>query len=171
MPGLVCGNLPYNAANAFMADFAESGFFPRRMVFTVQKEGAERMRARVGASNYSSFSVLCQSFYAIKAAFDVGSRNFWPAPDVTSSVIVLEPRPRAPSPRDRALYLSIVRALFGSRRKTVMNNLKATGRSPELILEALSRSGIAPQARAETLSPEAIAALADAMFEVEPGSA
>jgi 16S rRNA (adenine1518-N6/adenine1519-N6)-dimethyltransferase len=168
MPGLVCGNLPYNAANAFMADFADSGFFPERMVFTVQKEGAERMRARVDASNYSSFSVLCQSFYSIKAAFDVGSRCFWPVPDVTSTVIVLRPRTDAPLPRDRALYLSIVRSLFASRRKTVLNNLKATGRAPELVLEALSLCGIQPQARAETLSPEAISALADAFEKLEP---
>jgi 16S rRNA (adenine1518-N6/adenine1519-N6)-dimethyltransferase len=159
MPDAVCGNLPYNAAGAFMADFAEELFQPPRMVFTVQKEGAERMRAKTGSSNYSSFSVLCQAVYAIKAETDLGPGCFWPAPDVQSSVITIKPRADFPPLADRPLFLKLTRALFLSRRKTVFNNLRAADFPG--YARALEETGIDPGARAETLSPEKIADLAN----------
>jgi 16S rRNA (adenine1518-N6/adenine1519-N6)-dimethyltransferase len=163
MPDIVCGNLPYNSANAFMGDFATAAFFPARMVFTVQREGADRMRAPVDSKSYSSFSVLCQSFYGIKRAFDLPPPCFWPEPRVSSSVIVVTPRQDPPRPADRALYLELVRSLFTSRRKTVFNNLRTSGRPVELVREALESAGIDPQVRAETLSPHDIARLSDAL--------
>jgi 16S rRNA (adenine1518-N6/adenine1519-N6)-dimethyltransferase len=159
MPDSVCGNLPYNAAGAFMADFADCEFKPNKMVFTVQKEGAERMRAKFGSSNYSSFSVLCQSMYAIKSETELGPGCFWPAPDVTSTVISIRPRVDFPPLDDRPLFLRLTRSLFQSRRKTVQNNLKAA-KIPDYA-QALEEAGIDPGARAETLSPETIAALSN----------
>lgn len=164
MPDAVCGNLPYNAAGAFMADFAEELFLPRRMVFTVQKEGAERLRARTGSSNYSSFSVLCQAVYAIKSETELGPGCFWPAPDVQSSVVSIRPRADFPPLADRPLFLKLTRALFLSRRKTVLNNLKASGLAG--YDRALEEAGIDPGARAETLSPEKIAELANRLAAV-----
>ncbi len=163
MPDAVCGNLPYNAASAFMGDFAVNAFYPARMVFTVQKEGADRMRAKVDSDGYSSFSVLCQSFYAIKRLFDLPPSCFWPEPRVTSSVISVTPLADPVAPADRALYLEVVRALFASRRKTVLNNLKASGREQGLIRRALEAARVDPGVRAETLAPKDICRIADAL--------
>lgn len=168
MPDAVCGNLPYNAAGAFMADFAETEFRPRRMVFTVQKEGADRMRAKPGNENYSSFSVLCQSVYAIKSETELGPGCFWPVPEVTSSVVSVVPRSDFPALADRALFLRLTRSLFLSRRKTIQNNLKAAGLPG--YGEALEKAGIDPMARAETLSPEKIAELTNILSEERQNS-
>jgi 16S rRNA (adenine1518-N6/adenine1519-N6)-dimethyltransferase len=166
MPDAICGNLPYNAAGAFLADFAESEFKPRRMVFTVQKEGADRIRAKHGDANYSSFSVLCQSVYRVKAETELGPGCFWPAPDVTSSVISLSPRDDFPELADRQLFLRLVRSLFLSRRKTILNNLKGSGLPPAAFDQALAETGISPGARAETLSPETIAKLGNRIAQI-----
>jgi len=133
------------------------------MVFTVQKEGADRMRAKVDSDGYSSFSVLCQSFYAIKRLFDLPPSCFWPEPRVTSSVISVTPLADPVAPADRALYLEVVRALFASRRKTVLNNLKASGREQGLIRRALEAARVDPGVRAETLAPKDICRIADAL--------
>ncbi len=168
MPDIVCGNLPYNAAGAFLADFAESEFLPTKMVFTIQKEGAERIRARVGNSNYSSFSVLCQAVYRIKAETELGAGCFWPVPDVVSSVVSLQARQSGDFPelKDRPLFLSLTRALFSSRRKTILNNLKASGLPSRAYEQALAQASIDPGARAETISPEQIAKLSNYLAEL-----
>ncbi len=165
MPDIVCGNLPYNAANAFMADFATRAFYPARMVFTVQRECAERMRAKVGTAAYSSFSILCQSFYMIERSFDLPPACFWPTPGVTSSVVLIRPRQDSPAIHDRQAYLELLRTLFASRRKTIHNNLRGAGWSEDAIHRALAHAGVDPGLRAETLPPERIAAISDALQE------
>jgi 16S rRNA (adenine1518-N6/adenine1519-N6)-dimethyltransferase len=166
VPARIIGNLPYNIAGAIIADFAENSLDPKKMVFTVQKESADRLRAPVGSKEYSSFSVLCRSVYKITSALDLKAGSFWPAPEVTSTVIVLEPRADFPALADRKHFLRLVRALFASRRKTIRNNLKANGIPQEAYLGALERIGVSPEARAETLSPEIIGALSDAISDI-----
>jgi 16S rRNA (adenine1518-N6/adenine1519-N6)-dimethyltransferase len=162
-PDVVCGNLPYNAASAFIADFAECRFAPRLMLFTVQKESADRMRALPNTPSYSSFSVLCQAMYRIKTEFLVGPGNFWPQPEVTSAVVSFRPRTDFPALKDHARFLAVTRALFASRRKTIENNLKAAGFPPGSIAAALAGCSIPPGRRAESLSPESIAALSESL--------
>lgn len=162
-PDLVCGNLPYNAAGAFLADFAESGFRPRLMVFTVQKEGAERLRAKPGDKDYSSFGVLCQSCYRIDWEMDLAPASFWPSPDVQSSVVSLRPREDFPPLADREGFLSLVRASFRSRRKTLRNNLLAANYPLDAILSAMAALGLDQNIRAERLSPEDFAALSQGL--------
>lgn len=160
-PSRVFGNLPYSAANAIVASLLEEGPPIRRLVFTVQKETALRMAARPGSKDYSSFSVLCTSACRVRLAFDLGSGSFWPAPRVTSTVVVLEPRPDPVGAADRKGFSAFVRSAFSSRRKTLRNNLKA-GRvfvDDGALDEALARLGIRADARAEALTPERLSAV------------
>jgi 16S rRNA (adenine1518-N6/adenine1519-N6)-dimethyltransferase len=162
MPDIVFGNLPYNAAGAIIADFAESGFVPPRMVFCVQKEGAERMAAKPGGKNYSSFSVLCQSRFQVESLMRLKPTSFYPEPQVESAVVRLTPREGFPMTKDEALFFSLVRAAFSSRRKTLRNNLQAyLGGTPGLAEVLLEAVGMDPASRAEEHAPERFAALAD----------
>jgi 16S rRNA (adenine1518-N6/adenine1519-N6)-dimethyltransferase len=58
----------------------------------------------------------------------------------------------------------VVRAAFAKRRKTLVNSLRAgalgAGHSADELRAALSRCAIEPLARAESLSPEQLLALA-----------
>ena len=58
---LLRGNLPYNISTSIITTFIESDFVPDNMVFTVQREMGQRMSAKTGSKNYSSFSILCQA--------------------------------------------------------------------------------------------------------------
>ncbi len=106
VPDKVVGNLPYSAASAVIGSFAEKGFSPKRLVFTVQRELAARLAAAPGGKNYSSFSVLCQRAYRVREAFSIRPGSFYPAPQVTSTVVELEPRGQADSPPVTALFQS-----------------------------------------------------------------
>lgn len=158
-PALAFGNLPYNAAGAIIAALIEGGVRPARMVFTVQKEAAQRICAVPGTKNYSSFSVLCQSVYAVKSAFDLSAGAFWPKPRVTSAVVTMSARADAPARSGDKAFTGFTRACFASRRKTLRNNLKGSGYTEEALAAACAAVGVSPDARAETLSPETFSAL------------
>jgi 16S rRNA (adenine1518-N6/adenine1519-N6)-dimethyltransferase len=164
LPDKVVGNLPYSSASALIASFAEAGFAPGRMVFTVQRELAERLAAAPRGKNYSSFSVLCQHVYAVRERFALRPGAFYPAPEVTSSVIELSPRGEADPPALRALFNELVRALFRSRRKTLWNNLLAWPGArrfgADRLRAALGAQGIDPGGRSEELGAEQLAGLA-----------
>lgn len=168
LPDRVVGNLPYNSASAMVAAFAEKLPPVPRMVFTVQKEGADRMRARPGDADYSAYSVLCRSRFKVRVLLKLGPASFYPAPDVSSAAVELVPDPAFPLPADPAFFSRLTRALFATRRKTIRNNLIGSGLFPgeriEGAWEALAALGIDPQARAETLEPERIAELSSALL-------
>ena len=146
------GNLPYNIAATFIADTIAKGFAFSSCVFTVQKEVTERICAGPGSKNYSAFSVLCQWKYDVSQGLELSAGNFWPRPNVASQAVLMKRKenPLECSEPDR--FVSLVHALFSSRRKTVMNNIKSVlpqGLSAE---EVLKDAGISPMERAENLS-------------------
>jgi 16S rRNA (adenine1518-N6/adenine1519-N6)-dimethyltransferase len=60
---------------------------------------------------------------------------------------------------EEASFLPFVRKVFAQKRKTLSNNLRAAGVSPDAISSALTQARIDPRARAEQLSIETLAAL------------
>lgn len=165
IPERVVGNLPYSSASAIIAALVENNCLPSRMIFTVQKELAQRMTAPVGNKNYSSFSILCQFAFSICSHGDLKPGSFFPVPEVTSSIIELQPRKDISAPRDRGLFLALLKSLFVSRRKTIRNNLlagwAATRYREDILLKALELSHIHPGIRGEELPVEAFIRLSD----------
>ena len=167
---LLLGNLPYNIAAALLADFIEKGRFFRRMVVTVQREVAQRMAARPGSKDYSSFSVLCSSVYKVSLLSIIKSSSFYPAPRVDSQGVRLDLLPVMQT-RSK-LFHPLVRSLFSGRRKMIKNTLLSFVSSfiiieenkREVVEEALNHTGISGDRRPETLGIDEFAALA-AFFE------
>lgn len=158
-PRWVFGNLPYNAAGAIIAAIIEGGMRPERMVFTVQKEAAQRMAAQPSTKNYAAFTVLCRSAYTVKQAFDLPPGVFWPQPRVTSTVVVMSARPDAIPFAGDKIFTRFTRCAFAARRKTLRNNLKAAGWTEGEMDAAAGASAVSLDRRAEALSPEELAAL------------
>lgn len=122
-PDKILGNLPYNAASAIIGDLLESDKIPARMVFLVQSEMGDRMKAKCGTKNYSSFSVLCQYRCKIYEKGKLNAGSFYPAPRVASKIVSMEPNDDSVPLKDFPQFLKLVRGLFSSRRKTIRNNL------------------------------------------------
>lgn len=158
-PDRICGNLPYNVGSVCIAKLLETGCHPKRMVFTLQKEVVDRLCAKPGEKDWSSFSLLAQMDYEVQNAFSINSGAFFPPPKVTSSVISMVKREK-PLVEDslRPTFLLVIRDLFAQRRKTVKNNLlggKIGARiGKDGVNELLSQSGVNPTLRAEALGWE-----------------
>jgi 16S rRNA (adenine1518-N6/adenine1519-N6)-dimethyltransferase len=134
------------------------------MVFTVQRELADRMGSPPGTKSYSSFSVLCQTCFRVTGRGDLQPGSFYPVPEVVSSIVEMKPREDAPEGSVLSFLSILVRGLFSSRRKTIRNNLGSAWLAPvvsrEAGLAALEKEGIDAGARAEELPPAAFVRLA-----------
>lgn len=160
-PNRFFGNLPYNIAATLIADTIEKNIRFEKNIFTVQKEVAARVCAKVGTESYSSFSILCQWAYELKNIIDLSGGNFWPKPNVDSRAFSMTQKKNFPCCQNPNLFVKMQRALFSSRRKTVKNNLSTFLCNSDKADFALKKADINPMARAESLSLEELLLLSD----------
>jgi len=166
IPDRVFGNLPYSSGAAIILSFIERRVVPEKMVFTVQKEQAERMAALPGNGAYSSFSVLCTGFYQVEQQGDIKQGSFFPRPEVLSRIVVLTPN-RKLEIQYPDIFIMLTGDLFRKKRKTIRNNLESgtllveTGK--DLLFSAFEHCSVSLARRAEELSPEVIASCADTL--------
>ena len=165
IPERVFGNLPYNVAAKIIAETITKGFRFDKAVFTIQKEGGQRMNAKPGTEDYSSFSVLCQWAYDVKPVMDLAGGNFWPVPNVASRAVLMTKKEDFPKCENPELFRKMVRQIFALRRKTLRNNLSRFVKA-EICDEALKIAGIEPSIRAENLSVEDLLKMSDALNSV-----
>ncbi len=153
------GNLPYNISTPLLFHLLDQAGCIEDMVFMLQKEVVERLRAGPGGKDYGRLSVMIQYRCAVEKLFDVAPGAFTPPPKVDSSVVRLIPHATPPvAVDDPEQFSRTVRAAFASRRKTLRNNMKGL-----LSAEDMLALGIDPTRRAETLSLAEFATLSNAV--------
>ena len=161
-------NLPYSAATPLLRVLLNQRDVFRDWSVMVQREVAARLIAEQGAKDYGSFAVLHAVAARVERLTDVAASAFFPVPNVVSSFVRVRPRDAGSGAPDNVELLRIervIRAVFGQRRKTITNGLKAGGFGDQAP-EALERAGIDARARAETIEPERLRTLAQAVFEL-----
>ena len=166
-PDRFFGNLPYNIAATIIADTIENNVRFEKCVFTVQKEVAQRMCAKPGTEDYSSFSALCQWAYDVKPLLDLAGGNFWPKPNVDSRAVVFTKKADFPCCKNPELFIKMQRALFSSRRKTVRNNLSQFLKNNDLAVSCLEKAGIDIMKRAEVLTLPELLHLSDVIEDAK----
>jgi len=146
-------NLPYGVASPLIVVLLTLPDRSCRGVYaTIQREVADRLRARPGSSEYGELSVLVGAMAEVSRIAVAPPECFWPRPKVTSEMVSILPRehPLTSDPRDLA---RICRVLFTKRRKQLGTILGRQSELPEGIdasmrpgdlsieqLEALARS-------------------------------
>ena len=147
----IVGNLPYNVASPIMWDLARQAHFLRGLVFTVQKEVAQRVAAKPCRKEYGGLSVWMQSFLRVHYVFELSRNVFRPRPKVSSAVLRLEPRPIAQLPAFPDRLSRLIKLCFQKRRKQLGRILRHHW-SPSLE-EWLWGQGLDQRCRPEELSP------------------
>lgn len=160
-PFKVVANLPYYITTPILLTLLERRLPITRIVTMVQREVAERMIALPGGRDYGALSVAVQYYTEPRLAIEVSPRCFLPPPAVESAVMDCVVRKTPPvAVEDEKHFFRVVRAAFGQRRKTIGNALKSLGLPRDILQGALSKAGIDPLRRGETLSLSEFAALA-----------
>lgn len=163
---VVCANLPYYITSPVIMKLLEDRLPISAITVMVQKEAAQRICAEVGSRMSGAVTVSVNYYAKPQMLFGVSAGSFMPAPKVDSAVIRLDILKEPPVQADEGLFFAVVRAAFSQRRKVISNSLSAgLGKSKEEILAVLEAANVPPTARAEKLSLENFAAIANAIGE------
>ena len=154
-PYRIISNLPYNIATPLFTGWLENSWrdgvwAPRFLSMTLmfQKEVAQRIAAAPGTDHFGRLSVLTGWLTQARILFDVDRQVFVPPPNVTSSIVHVEPRAQPLAPADPRVFSQVTTAAFGQRRKMLRASLKKICASPSAVL---GDARIAETKRAEQL--------------------
>lgn len=161
MDVVVCANLPYYITSPIITMLLESRLPIKAVTVMVQKEAADRLCTPVGSRDSGAITV-CTNYYAeVRQLFNVSRGSFMPAPNVDSTVIRLDIREYpAVKVSDEKKFFRMVKAAFAQRRKTAVNSIASgMGISKTQVAEALKKSGLEENVRAEKLTMQELAEL------------
>ena len=149
---IVCANLPYYITTPILFKLFESDLKIKRISVMVQKEVADRFKAKVGSADYNALSVIVQYSYNVRLLMNISKHVFNPKPNVDSAVIVFEPKAKL-NVKDEKDFFDFVKLSFKQRRKTLYNNLKERY-TKEKIEGMFSTLGIKDTIRAQEIDLE-----------------
>ena len=156
----VAANLPYNVSTALLIKWLRVAEWPpfwSSLTLMFQREVAQRLVAVPGTSDYGRLSILTQWRSCPRILFDVDRRAFTPVPNVTSSLVRIEPltEPVAPAQLDDLERVTL--AAFGQRRKMLRQSLRRLAPDTDALFRT---SGIDRRLRPQDIEVAGFAALA-----------
>ena len=158
-------NLPYYVTTPILFHFWESSLFFERMVVMVQEEVGLRMVAPVGSRDYGKLRLAAQYYAEVDIVHKVPRTCFKPEPKVDSVIVRMRNRKKPPYPQvDGRFLMDLIGAAFSKRRKTLRNSLiknTTLGVPEEKMTAAFEAAGIDPTRRAQTLTLDEFAMIAE----------
>lgn len=152
-PFSLVANLPYGAATPLLLTLLTEHARCGVMAATIQREVADRLLAPPGTKEYGLLTVLARAMAHIERLATLPPSCFWPAPEVSSAMVLLRRRgPAEALTHDPAALRELCERLFASRRKQIGGVLGRDATLPE---------GVAPTMRAEELTPEQLIELSE----------
>lgn len=164
---IVCANLPYYITSSVLMKLLEENSNLSAITVMVQKEVAQRLCAKTGTRNVSGITLSVNYYTVPEILFFVKKGSFMPAPKVDSAVIKLKIR-KKPICKvlDEKLFFKIIKIAFLQRRKTIINALcNNLNLSKDVVLSVFKEIKFDPNSRAENLSVEDFATLANFLVE------
>jgi 16S rRNA (adenine1518-N6/adenine1519-N6)-dimethyltransferase len=157
----IVGNIPYNLTSSILFKLIDNNQIIEDATLMVQFEVARRMTAKVGTKDYGILAVLVQYFSDIKLCFKISPNVFFPKPKVYSAIVHLFFKEDLLAGEKKKLFIQIVKASFGKRRKILKNSLSNS------IFEKLNfaNCGIDLSLRAEQLSIQEFLTLTDFAYK------
>lgn len=172
-PLKVVANLPYYITTPIIMGLFEKKVPLDSITVMVQKEVAERMRAKPGTKDYGALSLAVQYYAVPQIVANVPPNCFMPRPAVGSAVVKLTcfEKPPVEVKSERFLF-ALIRAAFNQRRKTLANALansaslindKGDGMkvTRQEVYDALDKMGLSSSVRGEVLTLEQFADLSN----------
>lgn len=166
----VIANIPYYITTPIIERIIENKHQISTAIMMVQMELANRLIAKAGSKDFSSFTIFCNYYFETKKLFKVSRHCFRPVPNVESAIIQLTTREKPfVEVSDEKIFFDIVHAAFWGRRKTIHTAIKkheATRNISVAFDQALSELGIDSKIRGEKLSVQDFANLANTVHQI-----
>ena len=165
----IIANLPYYITTPIIMKLLEEKLDLESITVMVQKEVAERLIAVPGPKekNTGAISYTVLYYASSQKIMEVDKESFIPAPEVQSEVIKLDIRKDPIVKVKKPEYMfKIIKFAFMQRRKTLLNSLTNANifKNKEEGIKILEEIGLSENVRAENLSIEDFAKIADLNF-------
>ena len=163
MEVVVCANLPYYITSPVIMKLLEDKLPISAITVMVQKEAAQRICAEVGSRESGAVTVSVNYYAKPQMLFGVSAGSFMPAPKVDSAVMRLDVLDEPPvQVEDENKFFAVVKSAFSQRRKVISNSLSSgLSKSKAEVSEILEKANISPTARAEKLTLQNFADIAN----------
>ena len=120
----IIGNIPYYLTSQILFKIFETGINISQAVLMIQREVADRLLAEPRTKAYSYLTIMAQYHNNVQRVLEVNRDNFYPIPNVDSTVVSIEPKNHTSDLQDYQLFRQIVITAFQQRRKMLRNSLK-----------------------------------------------
>ena len=163
----IIGNLPYYITTPIIMKLLETDTGAKSITVMMQKEVGDRIAAEPGTRASGAITYPVHYYSEVTEIIDVPRECFYPVPGVDSVVLRLDLRDKpGVEVKNEEMLMRCVKAGFAMRRKTLLNALTSLGGYDKKSLsDALESAGIDPGRRAESLTLEEFARLADSLQE------
>ena len=151
---IVFGNLPYNISTKILSKWITSinkNFWFSKLILMFQKEVADRIIAKINASNYGRLSILANWKLDIKKIMNIGPNSFFPKPRVESSLLIFSPKNNFFKIKNPKNLEIITRVFFNQRRKMIKKPFSQIFKNSDQIAKKLN---IDLNLRPQNLSPD-----------------
>jgi 16S rRNA (adenine1518-N6/adenine1519-N6)-dimethyltransferase len=158
----VVSNLPYKIAAPLIITILRNAPGIDKMYLTIQKDIADRLIAKTGGKNYSSYTVKSALLADFRILFQISRTCFLPVPNVGSVFVEVcrkNMRDSKIKPDNLSEFLSFIDNCFLHRRKKLVNSLekvleKYNIDKKDLMVKMLHGIGKDAEVRAEDLALE-----------------
>ena len=151
---IVFGNLPYNISAKLLINLIKLdnlNIIFKKFVFMFQKEVADRIVADVNTNKYGRLTILTSWKMQPKKIKDKGSKNFYPKPNVDSSVICFEPKDNFFRFNNSENLEKVTNIFFQNKRKMIKKPLNILFKDSSKIIKKLQ---LDEKSRPQNLSAE-----------------
>ena len=160
----VVANLPYYITTPIIMKLLENNYKISTITVMVQKEVGERLVASPNGKDYSAITLSVNYYTKSEIIIDVPKENFLPSPKVDSVVVKLQLLDEPPvNIKEKEVLFKLIKAGFSQRRKTINNSLSSNGFDKEKISNILKELDIDSKKRAENLSLQDFANIANSL--------
>ena len=157
----IVANLPYYITTPIVMKLLEEKLKIESITVMVQKEVGERFCAVPGNKEYGAITVSINYYTDPKIIINVPKENFNPIPEVDSCVVKLDVKEEHIKLKNEKIFFKVIKAAFSQRRKNIGNSLTGVGKSKAEIKAMLEELNLDVNSRAENLSIDDYARIAD----------
>ena len=156
----IISNLPYYLSTEILLKVLPFNENIKEVMFTFQKEVADRITSEPNCKNYSRLSIIVQSVCNIKKKQNLPAEIFYPMPKVNSTVLIFERRKKIMINNFKSLE-ELTKLAFNKRRKSIKNSLKSINN----ISFFLKKLNIEDTLRPEQISVDKFCKLANLIYK------
>ena len=156
----IVSNLPYYLSSQILLKILPMNFNIKEVMFTFQKEVADRIISKPNSKNYSRLSVITQAVCNIKKKQNIPAEVFYPIPKINSSVLIFSRKKKHTINNFESLKF-LTKIAFNKRRKSIRNSLKNIKHISNFLQELEIKDNLRP----EQISVEQFCKLANLIYE------